>query len=340
MGRITVTSQAIADICRRVGDESGFSGLVRVDLADGSTIEHTSGLADRRWNVPFTVDLQTSIASATKGFTAVAAMALVEAGSLSLDTTARSLLGNDLPLIDDGVTIEHLLAHRSGIGDYFDESSTVDISDYVMPVPVHQLDSTESYLAVLDGHEQVSAPGEKFTYNNGGFVVLALLIERAAGQPFEQLVDELVCRPARLTDTSFIRSDSLPPGVATGYLGAEGMLTNSLHLPVLGSGDGGLFSTTADIRQFWVALFEGNVVSAKTVKLMTHPHSHHDDRRYGLGFWLPATGPQAMLAGYDAGVSFRSCHNPLTNQTYTVTGNTSEGAWPLIRALGETLDPH
>jgi CubicO group peptidase (beta-lactamase class C family) len=340
MGRAAVKSQEIADICKRVGGESGFSGVVRVDLADGSTIEHAGGLADRRWNMPFTVEVRMSIASATKGFTALAVMALVEDGLLSLDTTARSLLGTDLPLIDDGVTIEHLLAHRSGIGDYFDESSMGDISDYVMPVAVHLLDSTESYLDVLDGHDQVTAPGQTFAYNNGGFVVLALLIERAASRPFEQLIDELVCRPAGLTDTSFIRSDSLPPGVATGYLGTDGLLTNSLHLPVLGSGDGGLFSTTADVRQFWVALFAGSIVSSKSVKLMTQPRSHHEDRRYGLGFWLPATGPHAMLAGYDPGVSFRSCHNPLTGQTYTVIGNTSEGAWPLVRALAEMLDPH
>ena len=51
-------------------------------------------------------------------------MSLVEEGRLGLDTTARSVLGDDLPLIDDTVTIEHLLAHRSGIGDYLDEDAT------------------------------------------------------------------------------------------------------------------------------------------------------------------------------------------------------------------------
>ena len=50
-------------------------------------------------------------------------MSLVEDGSLALDTTARSVLGDDLPLIDGAVTVEHLLAHRSGIGDYLDEDT-------------------------------------------------------------------------------------------------------------------------------------------------------------------------------------------------------------------------
>ena len=68
------------------------------------------------------------------------------------------MLGADLPLVDDEVTIEHLLAHRSGIGDYLDEAGDHDIADYVMPVPVHELATTEDYLAVLDGHPTTSAP--------------------------------------------------------------------------------------------------------------------------------------------------------------------------------------
>ena len=78
---------------------------------------------------------------------------------LDLATTARSLLGDDLPLIADDVTVEHLLAHRSGIGDYLDEEAGHDITDYVMPVPVHELATTEQFLAVLDGHpDQCSRP--------------------------------------------------------------------------------------------------------------------------------------------------------------------------------------
>ena len=95
------------------------------------------------------------------------------------------MLGDDLPLIDDGVKVEHLLTHHSGIGDYVDEE---DPTEYVMPVPVHQLASTEDYLSVLAGHRQVFAPGERFAYNNSAFVVLALIAERVSGVPFERLI--------------------------------------------------------------------------------------------------------------------------------------------------------
>jgi hypothetical protein len=118
-------------------------------------------LAHRGWRIPNTTTTRFALASGNKGFTALAVMSLVEEGALSLATTARSILGEDLPLIDDGVTVEHLLGHRSGIGDYLDEEAQDDITTYAMPVPVHELATTEDYLAVLGGFDTVFAPGEK-----------------------------------------------------------------------------------------------------------------------------------------------------------------------------------
>ncbi|HWS57694.1 MAG TPA: serine hydrolase domain-containing protein, partial [Actinotalea sp.] len=277
----------------------------------------------------------------TKGFTALVVMALVEAGTWSLGTTARSLLGGDLPLVDDAVTLEDLLAHRSGIGDYLDESDTADINDHVMPVPVHQLSSTEAYLPLLDGHPQVFTPGDRFAYNNGGFVLLALLAERATGRPFDRLVADLVCAPAGLTQTGFVRSDALPRAVATGYLDPDGWRTNALHLPVMGSGDGGLVTTVGDVRRFWLAVVAGRIVNPATLARMAEPRSDvpAEGKRYGLGLWLHPTGPQLALEGYDAGVSFRSWHHPLTGETLTVIGNTSNGAWPVVAALEAEIVP-
>lgn len=336
-----ISAEALAARVDEATAACTFSGVVRVDRDGETVLERACGAADRRWAVPMTTSTRLGIASGTKGFTALVVMALVEAGQLSLDTTARTLLGSDLPLIDDAVTIEHLLGHRSGIGDYLDEETMGEVTNHLMPVPVHQLDSVESYLAVLDGFAQVSVPGSVFAYNNGGFVVLSLLAERAAAQPFRELVDELVVRRAGMEGTGFLRSDALPPDVAVGYLDAEGLRTNALHLPVLGSGDGGMVTTTADMAAFWTALFDGRIVSSEHVELMTRPHSDapEDRRRYGLGFWLASEGPIVVLVGYDAGVSFYSMHDPTTGTTSTVIANTSEGAWDLVRRVGELRAP-
>ena len=329
--------QSLQDAVDIAAEHSGFSGVVRVDRSGGVELCRAYGFADRAHQVPNTVETVFAIASGSKSLTALAVMSLVERGTLELGTSARSLLGDDLPLIADDVTIEHLLAHRSGIGDYFDEDAVDDVGAYVMPVPVHELATTEQFLPVLDGHETVFPAGERFAYNNGGYVVLALLAERGSGVDFHQLVGTLVCEPAGMVDTAFLRSDELPGRAARGYLSVDGLRTNVLHLPVLGSGDGGIYSTVADLSAFWDSLFAGRIVSPGRVADMVRPRSDwpEESRRYGLGFHLHATGDGIWLEGYDAGVSFVSLHRPTSLITYTVISNWSDGAWPIVRLLSD-----
>jgi CubicO group peptidase (beta-lactamase class C family) len=297
------------------------------------------GLANRGAKIENSVDTRFALASGMKGLTALAVVSLIEDGTVELSTTARSLLGDDLPLIDGAVTIEHLLSHRSGIGDYLDEETAGAITDYVLAVPAHVLDTTESYLAVLDGHRAKFAPGERFSYCNGGYVVLALIAERASRVPFHELVRLRVCEPARMESTAFLRSDELPGDAALGYLGIESARTNVFHLPMLGSGDGGIYSTAADVQRLWRALYAGLIVSTRWVSEMVKPSGAFpsESKRYGLGFWLHESSSTVILEGYDAGVSFRTVHDPDTPLTYTVISNTSDGAWPIARALAEHL---
>lgn len=313
-----------------VVDPDTFSGVVRLER-DGAVTTRSWGFADRAHRIPNEVGTRFGIASGVKGITALTVMSLVERGDLALDTTARSLLGDDLPLIDDRVTVEHLLAHRSGIGDFLDEEVFDDVTEYVLAVPVHQLDRTERYLDVLDGHAQVSEPGGRFAYNNGGYVVLALIAERTTGCPFPDLVRDVVLEPAGMTATAFLRSDELPGDAAIGYLG-DGPRSNVLHLPVVGSGDGGIYSTASDIAALWQALFDGVIVSHAARDLMLSERSRAGEHGYGLGFWLDAPGRSA-LEGCDAGVSFRTVYDAVSGISYVVLSNTSEGAWPVAREL-------
>lgn len=323
----------------RVAEEHGFSGVVRVDRGGQTEIAAAFGLAERAFGVPNTLDTQLAIASGCKGLTALTVMSLIDEGRLDLATTARSLLADDLPEIADAVTVEQLLAHRSGIGDYVDEDLDLDIDEYVMHVPLHELATTEGYLPALAGHGAKFAPGERFSYCNSGYVVLALIAERLTATPFHDLVMERVCLPAGMRDTAFLRSDELPGRAARGYLEPRGLRTNVLHLPVRGSGDGGLYTTVGDVHAFWQSLFAGRIVPADRVAEMVQPRSDipQEQRRYGLGFWLQATGAAVRLGGYDAGVSFESVHDPERELTWTVIANTSAGVWDLAPHLGEAL---
>ena len=146
--------------------------------------------------------------------------------------------------------------------------------------------------------------------------------------------------PGRHGGHGFIRSDELPGRTALGYLPVTGRSrTNVFHLPVLGSGDGGIYSTAADITTFWQSLFTEKIVPAAWVAEMVRARSDvpSESMRYGLGFWLGRHSDTVILEGFDAGVSFRSVHDPKSNVTHTVISNSSDGAWPITKRLDELL---
>jgi CubicO group peptidase (beta-lactamase class C family) len=330
----------LTESVRRVASETGFSGVIRIDDGDDTQLSEAYGWAHRGFQLPNTLDTQFAIASGGKGFTTLAVISLIVDGELSLDTTARAVLGDDLPLIADDVTVGHLLAHRSGIGDYIDEESQeLDSNDYVLVSPVHELASTDAFLTEVDGHPTKFAAGERFSYCNSGYIVLALIAERAGGATYHELVKERVLVPAGLADTAFLRSDEPSGRMAVGYLHPDGLRTNVLHLPVRGNGDGGTYTTVADMHAFWIAFADGRIVPEVWVAEMTRPYSEVPEKnaRYGLGLWLAETGPTVKLVGGDAGVSFYSAHDPDTRSTWTVVSNTTYGAWPLVRHLRNVL---
>ena len=228
--------------------------------------------------------------------------------------TARSVLGADLPLIADDVTVEHLLAHRSGIGDYLDED-VLDPDDYPMPVSVHRLATTEDFLPILDGHPTKFPAGERLSYCNGGYVVLALIAERVAGRTYHDLVRELVLAPAGMADSDFLRSDDLPGSARPGTSrSAAHWRTNVFHLPVLATGDGGMYTTSR--RR--LAVLAGAVRRRDRRRRdagdhAARPQPDRAGRGPGATAWASGCGrtsSEVTISGADAGVSFASQHDP------------------------------
>ncbi len=317
-----------------------FSGVIVVHDDGRTVLELANGMADRAEGRPITMATRFGTASGTKTFTALAAVSLIEEGSLGFDTCLTDLVGEDLPHVDPAVTIEHLLGHTSGVGDYLDEDNIDSSDDYVLDVPVHILEEPQDYLPILNRHHQTDPPGTRFVYNNSGYIMLALAIERAAGRPYHDEVRRRVFEPAAMTATDFLRSDRLPAGTALGYLG-DGR-TNVLHLPVIGTGDGGAYTTAGDMMRFWDALLTGRIVGRPLVDRMTAPgHAFADpasaEESYGLGFWIGPDRTTVQLEGQDAGVSFRTGVNPVLGLRYCLIANNSTDVWPLASIIDRHL---
>ncbi len=313
-----------------------FSGVVRVERRGDVIVEFACGHSERANERFNNLDTRFAVASGTKPLTALTIMSLVESGAFTLGTTLRSVVGDDLPHVDEAVTIDHLLTHRSGVGDYLDEAAAGDIDDHVLgSLSAHTLETARDYLPLLNAHGQQSTPGEHFAYNNSGFVMLSLVIETTTGS-YHQAVRDRVFTPAGMPHAEFCRTDDLPANTALGYL-ANGR-SNVFHLPVIGMGDGGAFFTLDDTTAFWDAFLTGGIVSPESVAAMTAEVSvYNDARSYGRGFWLGPGADHVWIEGMDAGVSFQSGVFRSADVRYSVLSNTSSGAWPLVKMIDSTM---
>jgi CubicO group peptidase (beta-lactamase class C family) len=328
---------SLADAVDRTARDVGFSGVVRVDRPEMNTLLAAYGIANRACGIPNKMETRFCIASGSKAFTALVVLGLINDGAFQLSTPARSFLGRDLPAVDDAVTVEHLLTHRSGIGEYFDDDLTAGAGAQPAPFPVHELVTTESYLSVLARHRPIFPPGERFSYCSSGYVVLALLAERASGQTFYDLVADRVTGPAGMVDTAFLRSDELPGDVALGYLSPDGHRTNVFEVPARGSGDGGAYATAADVHRFWATLLAGDIVPLDLVEQMFQPRPTGRSGAYGFGVWLADDGGTVIMEGADPGASFHSLHHRRAGTTVTVISNITEGAQPILRTIASSI---
>ena len=329
-----------AKLVAELGDAAGdglFSGVVVVvDVGGEPLVEIATGFANRADERPVLLDTRLATASATKGFTALTVAAMIDDGLFGYNTRLAELVGDDLPHVAGDVTIEHLLGHTSGVGDYIDEEQVSDIDDHVVDVSSHELTGPEAYVPILNRHHQTDPPGTRFAYNNSGYVMLALAIERVADGSYHDEVRRRVFEPAGMTSTDFHRSDRLPGNTALGYL-ADGR-TNVFNLPVIGTGDGGAYTTAHDMLRFWNALLAGKIIERSLVDVMTSSRQQHTSgEQYGLGFWITSDGSTVFLQGMDAGVSLYSGFHLATGVTFCVIANNSTDAWPMAKIIDRHL---
>jgi CubicO group peptidase (beta-lactamase class C family) len=322
----------------RAAADDGFTGAVRVDVAGEVVHASAHGHADRAHGIENTVATRFAAASATKGCTALVVLRLVELGALALTTTVRSILGSELPHVHPAVTVQHLLAHRSGIGEYCYEADDQSPDRPAIDVAQCQIERPAAILPLLRDQAMRAEPDAEFRYNNAGYVLLALIAERVAGDPIAELIQRLVLDPAEMDRTAMLAYDELPGDAAIGYVDRVGERTNVHQVPNRGVGDGGLFTTTEDVARLWRALLGGAIVRPDTLESMTRPYGWTPSGTpYGMGFWLDPHTDAIKLEGADVGISFRSVHRPSTRVTWTVVSNWTDGAWPLARELARVL---
>ncbi|HHW23584.1 MAG TPA: beta-lactamase family protein [Clostridiaceae bacterium] len=302
--------------------------------------ENSAGFADRSNKVRNNMKTRFGIASGTKFFTALAIGKLIEQGKLSLETKVFDIIKYDFPLYSKEITIAQLLTHTSGIPDYYDEEKVDDYDNFFTDIPWYELREPKDYFPVFPQEKMKSIPGEKFSYCNSGFILLAAIVHEASGIPYARFVEENIFKEIGMNSSGFFELNRLPGNTALGYIKDEnGWRSNIYNLPIIGGGDGGAFTTAEDLYILWDAFFNYKILSEDMTELYIKPYieaeSEGKNLYYGHGIWIRKKEDKSeeYIIGSDAGISFKSAVIRKNEVVYTVISNTSDGAWPLIRAI-------
>ncbi len=186
--------------------------------------------------------------------------------------------------------------------------------------------------------------GERFIYNNQGFVVLALAIESITGKPYTDVINYDLLKPLGITKSGIFNIRKRPEHTANGYIKTtDGVMENIGRVPDMSGGDGGTYITLHDMKRLYEVFFKGEIISLNLVMEFTSVQATIEEEKestYGLGLWLEQKndGPWIpTLYGGDAGISFTSSYHPQNKTFGFAVSNTSNGVWDIIGAYKETF---
>ncbi len=315
----------------------GFSGTVLVARRGDILIEASFGQANIEWAVPNVPAAHYRIGSLTKPFTATLTMILVEEGIISLEGT----LGEYLPDLYGGtpiaaVTVEQLLGHTSGIvdlaGNYND--------------PWYQTAGRLSYEHDDFAREWIKPvlkekPGEKWRYNNAGYILLGGVIEHVTGQSFSDNLEKRIFLPSGMGSSGLFADRSVIKNMAFGYARtAEGEMVQPPHIDSsIFYSAAGIYSTAGDILRFDRALYTEKLLKAETRELML---TRKTDFPYGFGWgldtWPLMDGGMLTVVSHTGSVpGYQSYYlRSEENEDFVIVmSNFNQGA--LVVALGRDL---
>ena len=276
------------------------------------------GFRDPENTLPITEDTIFQLASVTKQFTAAAVMLTVRQGLLSLDDEITKYFP-EIPW--PGVTVRHLLSHTGGIPDYFDDADWfTGIWEEEKRVPGN--DEILRFLRETKA-KPYFAPGEGLHYSNTGYNLLALLVERRSGVPFEDFLQKNIFEPAGMTATRccHIRRDGVPfDNYARATVFEDGKWVADIDSEEDGdvaafdglNGDDYVYTNIFDMLKWDRALREGKVLTKEEQEIMYTPaklnngedavYDEDDGLGYGFGWAVGHDEALGLVVSHSGGM--------------------------------------
>ena len=269
---------AVDEIVDKAMKDMKIPGVAILVARDGKPVKMKGyGLANLEHQVPVKNETLFQSGSVGKQFTATGVMVLVEEGKLKLDDS----IGKHFPEAKgawDKVTVRHLLSHTSGLGQ----------------LPYHEMNlwkdhSEDDLVKAMTEQKVVSEPGEKFAYNNGGYVLLGILTHRVSGKFYGDFLKEKVFGPLGMTTAQVISEQAITPNRAGGYEYLNGKIQNQRWVaPTTNTtADGALYLSLNDYLKWDVGLYGSKILKQSTLASMWSPTKLNDGKfsNYGLGWF-------------------------------------------------------
>ncbi len=281
----------------RVQADQRIPGMQVTVIKDGQVVlSENRGLANVENQVPVTATTLFPINSATKSFTGVAIMQLVAQRKVALDAPISRYL-DELPPAWQGIRVRQLLAHTSGLPDIVDGDGLVGGGN------------EQAAWQAVRALPMAGPAGAGFAYNQTNYGLLAQIIQRVSGMPYERFVAERQFAAAGMRRATFGDSYDLVPGAVTVYswsprgtLASDDAdrLSHRFHdIPYSLWAGGGLQSSAAELSQWLIALMDGSLLDAAGRRRMWTAETlgNGADGAWGMGWPVLQSAPEQVVAG-------------------------------------------
>jgi len=258
------------------GDNPGLTALI---YKDGDIIYRKAfGMANMELQVAMKPESVIEIGSITKQFTAVSILMLAEQGKLSIDDEITKFI-SDYPTNGKTITVHHLLNHTSGIKSYTGMPNFIDFA--------REDHSPEDIIDFFKNEPMDFDPGEKYLYNNSGYILLGYIIEKVSGQSYPDFIADNIFNPLQMNNSYYGSKTKLIQNRAEGYSPAEGGWQKALPLSMTWPyAAGALMSNVDDMLLWHKAIHNNTLIKAESrAKAFTNTTlNNNDPTNYGYGW--------------------------------------------------------